>query len=109
MISGDGLTASVPTNAFTSFMAGVETFNINHVTMVGSIASVVMGMLVDNGSLNIGSSGTNTLTILSTEMDLDLGSFGAFAGRFTGIVSHATVTRSFYIDPTNSGTATDWG
>jgi hypothetical protein len=107
MISVDGMTASVPTNTFAHFMGGVGTFNINDVTMTGVDSFGGNGMLVDNGSLNISSSGTGTLTIILTETNLNLGSFGAFTGNFTGMLTNATATRSFYIDPTNHGLMTD--
>lgn len=107
MISVDGMTASASTNTFASFMGAVGTFNISHITMTGVDTFSGNGMLVDNGSLNISSSGTGTLTILLTETDLNLGSFGSFTGQFTGILTNATAIRSFYIDPTNNGLLTD--
>ncbi len=106
-ISVDGMSASVPTNTFASFMGSVGTFNINNVTMTGVDSFGGNGMLVDNGSLNISSSGTGSLTIVLTETDLNLGSFGAFTAEFSGMLTNATATRSFYIDPTNSGLLTD--
>jgi hypothetical protein len=42
-----------------------------------------------------------------TETNLNLGSFGAFTGQFTGMLTNATVSRSFYIGPTNDGLLTD--
>jgi hypothetical protein len=107
IIKVDGMTVSSPTNDIASFVGGVGTFNINAITMTGVDSFAGNGTLVDNGSLDISSSGKGTLTILLTETDLTAGSFGAFSGDFSGTITNATATRSFYVDPTNSGLLTD--
>jgi hypothetical protein len=99
--------ATDPTNSFTSFAGGVGGFNINTITMTGVTSFGGNGTLVDNGSLNISSAGRGSLTILLTETDLTLGSFARFTGVFSGTLTNATATRSFYVDPTDSGLLTD--
>jgi hypothetical protein len=107
IIKVDGMTVASPTNTIASFAGAAGSFNINAVTMTGVDSFGGNGMLVDNGSLDISSSGKGTLTILLTETDLTPSSFEAFSADFSGTITNATVTRSFYVDPTDNGLLTD--
>ncbi len=92
-----------PTNTFASFSGAVGGFNINQTTVAGVNAFGGSGKVLDVGSLNISSAGAGTLTLLITETDLSSAFPFTLYGAFTGQISDATVSRAFYVDPTNSG------
>ncbi|HET7880105.1 MAG TPA: hypothetical protein VFL55_04410 [Acetobacteraceae bacterium] len=98
--------ATDPTNTFATFTGAVGSFNLNTISMVGLSAFGGNGTLVDNGSLNISTSGAGTLNIKLTETNLAGASTIPFSGLFTGTMTNATVSRSFYVDPTNAGLMT---
>jgi hypothetical protein len=99
--------ATDPTNTLASFSGSVGNFNINQITAVGVNAFGGNGTLLDLGSLNVNSTGSGSLTILVTETNLSAGSAANFVGAFTGTLTNMTVTRSIYLDPTNSGLETN--
>jgi hypothetical protein len=108
IITVNGVTkATDPTNTFANFVGSVGGFNINNISMAGVGSFAGNPMLVDNGSMNISSAGSGSLTILLSETNLTLGAMARFEGAFTGTVTNASVTRSFYVDPTNAGLLTD--
>ena len=107
IIKVNGMSVSTPTNTSLSFTGSAGDFNFNNVTMAGVTSFGGNGTLVDNGSLDISSAGTGTLTILLTETDLTLSSPAYFSSEFTGSIINANVTRSFYADPSNHGLLTD--
>jgi hypothetical protein len=82
-------------------------FNINNISMAGVNSFAGNAMLMDNKSMNISSAGTGALTILLTETNLTLGALARFDGVFTGTITNASVTRSFYLDPSNAGLLTN--
>ncbi len=104
IISANGATvATDPTNTAATFNGSVGGFNINNTTGAGVNAFGGSGELLDVGSLNISTAGTGTLTLLVTETNLTASSVATLSGAFTGLINNASVTRSFYLDTTNSG------
>jgi hypothetical protein len=96
--------ADDPTNTFASFGGAVGTFNINSITSAGVGAFGGNAELADNGSFDISTHGSGSLTILLTETNLTLSGPSAIFGLdFTGTISNAAVTRSFFLDTSNSG------
>lgn len=108
IITANGVqqTPTDPTNTFTSFSGSVGGFNINQTTVAGVNAFGGNGEVLDVGSLNISSSGAGTLTLLITETDLTSAFPFTISGAFSGLINNATVSRAFYLDPTNSGALT---
>jgi hypothetical protein len=91
---------------FTS-VAPINGFDVNSITMAGVNSFGGSGELVDNSSLNISSTGSGSLTILLTETNLSLvGAAANFNSLFSALISNASVTRSFYVDPLNGGLLT---
>jgi hypothetical protein len=84
----------------------INGFDVNSITMVGVNTFGGSGELVDNSSLNVSTNGTGSLTILLTETNLSLGTAASFTSLFSALISNATVTRSFYVDPLNNGALT---
>ena len=96
--------ASDATNTFASFQGLVGGFNINMISGTGVNALPGTGELLDVGSLNVSTSGSGSLTIEVTETNLSLASAAVFTSEFTAAsLTNVTATRSFYLDPTNSG------
>jgi hypothetical protein len=108
IISANGTQeASDPTNTFATFSGGVGGFNINVVTATGVNAFANNGKILDVGSLNVSTSGTGSLTLLITETNLTSSSGSTLFGSFTAQeLQGLDVTRSFYLDTTNSGSLT---
>ncbi len=105
IITANGVeqTPTDPTNTVASFSGSVGGFNINQTTVAGVNAFGGSGEVLDVGSLNISSAGTGTLTLLITETGLTSISPSTIYGSFSGLISNATVSRSFYLDATDSG------
>jgi hypothetical protein len=99
--------ATDPTNSFAAYSGAIGGWNINQIYMVGVNSFGGNGTLVDNGSLNVSTSGLGgSLAILLTESGLTASSLATFVSTFTGHITNASATRSFYVDPTNNGLLT---
>jgi hypothetical protein len=108
VISVNGTPVSTDlTNSFAAFTGVVGGWNINQIFMVGVNSFGGNGTLVDNSSLNVSTSGLGApLTILLTESGLTASSLATFISTFTGHITNASATRSFYVDPTDNGLLT---
>jgi hypothetical protein len=101
------IAATDPTNSFASYSGAIGAWNINQIHMVGVNSFGGNGTLTDNSSLNVSTNGQGgSLTILLTETGLTANAPSTFLSTFTGQLTNATATRSFYIDPTNNGLLT---
>jgi hypothetical protein len=99
--------ATDPTNSFAAYSGVVGGWNINNIVMVGVNSFGGNGTLADNSSLNVSTSGLGgSLTILLTESGLTANSPATFVSIFTGHITNASATRSFYVDPTDNGLLT---
>ncbi len=109
IIKANGVTvASSANNDFTSFVGSVGSFNINVLSAIGVDSLPGTGILMDNGSLSVSSSGAGTLVITFIQTDLTSASATqSFFGEFSAVsLTNMTATRSFYADATNNGLAT---
>jgi hypothetical protein len=108
-INGSQVAAQAANTSLTfTSVAPINGFNVNSITMAGVNSFGGSGELVDNSSLHISSTGSGSLTILLTETNLSLGHVAAnFNSLFSALISNASVTRSFYVDPLNGGLLTD--
>ncbi|HVJ55733.1 MAG TPA: PEP-CTERM sorting domain-containing protein [Aliidongia sp.] len=104
IISANGTSmGSDSTNMATSFTGSVGGFNINIVSAIGQAAFGSNGELLDVSSLDVSSGGSGTLKLLITETGVTASALANFAASFTGNITGANVTRSIYLDTTNSG------
>jgi hypothetical protein len=107
IITANGTTlATDTTNTFATYSGPIGSFNINTFSVAGVNAFGNSGELFDLSSLNISTSGAGTLNIVVTETNLSAGSLASFFASFSGQISNASVTRSFYIDTANTGSNT---
>jgi hypothetical protein len=96
-----------PTNSVAFYSGAIGNWNINHIQMIGVNSFGGNGTLADNSSLNVSTNGQGgALTILLTETGLTADAPATFLSTFTGQLTNASATRSFYIDPTNNGLMT---
>jgi hypothetical protein len=102
-----GLVATDPTNNYANFTGVIGGFNINNISATGVAAFGGSGELFDMASLNVSTAGAGTLMLKITETGLNYASPAMFNGLFSGTITNATVVRSFYVDPTDSGLLTD--
>jgi PEP-CTERM motif len=99
--------ASSASNTTTQFDGSIGTFNINFIAALGVDSFGGSGEILDVSSLDVSSTGSGSLTLLITETDLTSGTAAMFSGLFSGSINNASVSRAFYLDPTNSGLLTD--
>lgn len=105
MIVANGTTvATSATNDIATFNGVIGGFNINVITALGVDAFGGSNVLMDNGSLNVSTSGSGTLTLEIIQTDIAIGDgLRSFEALFSGSISNATVTRSWYFDGDNTG------
>ncbi len=103
---GETQTASNPNNKQVVLGDSVGNFDYNVVIAKGVDAFGGNGILLDFASDITSSTGTGTLTLLITETDLSSAFPFTLYGAFTGPITNADVTRSFYLDSTNNGALT---
>lgn len=108
IIKADNVTvATSANNDFATFTGQIGSFNINVLSALGVDSFAGNGTLMDNGSLNVATSGAGSLTLHFIQTDLTSPSASlSFFGAFTGVLQNMTVTKSFYADATNSGLMT---
>jgi hypothetical protein len=104
-INGGPVEATVPTNTIAVFGGTFGVFNTVIEVAVGA-DNLADPSILDVTSL-ITSTGPGALSILVTETNLTVaGLLARFQTSFTGNFLNATVTRSLYLDTTNSGLLT---
>lgn len=107
MITVNGTTEAIDTtNTSASFFGTVGSFAINLIGAVGVNGYGGSGELFDLSSMNVSTTGSGTLTIDVTETGLTAITPDTLTGMFTGQFNRASVTRSIYLDTTNSGLQT---
>ena len=110
IIQADGTTvATDTTNTFASWSCSgacsIDGFTINLVSITG-VNGTGGNPLMDNGALDVASSGHGTLTLDLTETNLNAGAAAQFLLTFTGTTTNLDVQRTFYLDTTNGGLKT---
>jgi hypothetical protein len=105
-VNGAVEAATDTTNATTGFTGTVGGFNINNLFLTGVSAFGGNGLLLDVTSLDVSTSGTGTLKLLFTETNLTGPSPEIFTTLFSAVLANVGVTRSVFLDTTNSGLET---
>jgi hypothetical protein len=104
IITVNGTTvATDTTNTFAGFSGSIGSFNINNIFTAGVNAFGDSGELIDVQSLDISTAGSGTLTLIVTETNLSGIVSAQFNAAFSALSNNISVTRSFFLDPTNTG------
>lgn len=105
IVANGNTVATDPSNTVAAFNGAIGGFNINFITSAGVNAFGGNGVLMDNGSLNIATNSVGSLlTLVITQTDISLASgLTSFETIFTGTITNATVSRSWFFDADNTG------
>jgi hypothetical protein len=99
-----GTVATDPTNTTAGYNGAIGNWNINVLTAVGVNGLGAGGDLFDISALDVSSNGKGTaLKLVFTETDLTGPSVEKFLSDFSATLTNVSITRSFYLDPTDSG------
>jgi hypothetical protein len=102
-IDGGAFVITDPTNSTASFSTAIGNFNIINIAAIGVNTFGNSGELLDLSSLNVSSLGSGELKFLVTETNLTSPFVTSLFSQLTGTLTNATVTRTIWADPTNSG------
>lgn len=107
IIKANGTTvATSANNDSATFTGTIGNFNLNVLATLGVDLFGGNGVLMDNASVNVSTTGMGSLTLEFIQTDITVPAAAlAFDVSFTGTLSNATVVRSYYADATNSGLA----